>query len=82
MTNSDLQQLDTLIKKNLEGVATKKDLTLLEGRIRNEMTTKKDVAKLRKELRNDIDDAVAQITGAITPLEERVEEIEGRLGIV
>ena len=74
MTNDDLQKIDSLIKKNLKDIATKKDL--------QNFATKKDLNSLRREIKNDIDDAVAQITTAVVPLEERVEEVEDRLGIV
>lgn len=55
MTNNDLQQIDNLIKKNLKGVATKKDLSSVESRLGNvesrlsnvepRMATKRDLER-------------------------------------
>ncbi len=67
MTNTDVRKIDALIKKNLKGVATKKDLTSLE-------------ANLRRDIKNDIDDAVIQVISTVDktvkPFAQRLTRVE------
>lgn len=80
MTSDDAKQIDVLIKQDLKGVvtkkdlasvearlkiATKKDLAMVEARLHREMATKKDLEAIGQKVKDDIDDAVAQISSAI-----------------
>lgn len=95
MTQNDLKQIDILIKKNLNGVATKDDLKgFATKKDLKQLATKKDLERfatkldlqgLRKELKNDIDDAVAQVIESVDTvvgkLARRVDRIEDHLDL-